>query len=321
MAQPYITWPDVIKTFPAVTSFDGKRELPAEEFDNISGNTYTLDDSGYVGRLYRSGADLGDPEDTVFAVDEDGEWIYDEDADQLRVLSTADATTLMWQAAGDSLTNLKAYWMNTGAEVFESYLDNRYPRPLPKSQRTYSGGSYEALIVRLVALFTARQAILDTDPESSALADVEGQLWNENETGLIDQLNAGKIKFEFETTASDKHGEIVEVSTNANTTGYPIETRGATSSAPGKVRVTITTGGTITWGTENSTVTYTATDADGAKYVNAEVINIDEWQPIGEGVEVIFSAGVYTANDAWDVYVRYEPTSEGTIGSIHLIRI
>ena len=317
MAQPYITWSDVRSVLATVDDFDLKIPLDEERF--VAATQDTMSNCGYVARLYRDGVDLGDAEATAVAVDADGEWFYDSAADMLYTFNTNNPDTYEWMASPDTLANVQARFMNTGAEMFEA-VNPRFPRPLPKTDRSYSGASYEAGIVKGVALFAAREAIINSDPGSPELFKVESQLWNETETGLIDLIKKGELKFEFELTASDEHGEIVPGTLNASTTGYPQETFGEASVPFAKVKASIVTGGTITYGTANATVTYQVTDGDGDSLVSATLLDIDDIQPIGHGVSISWAPGVYTANDFWYIYIRNHSTSSGIIGSFDLVR-
>ena len=319
MAQPYISWSDVRSVLANVDAYDSKIALPEHDF--VASTQDTLDDCGYIGRLYRDGVDLGAAESTAVAVDADGEWFYDSATDKLYTFNTNDPDTYIWEAAPDTLANLQALYMNKGAEMLESVLDNRFPRPLPKSQRAYSGGDYEAPVVNTCALFAAREAILATDPGSPDLIRIENQLWNEAGTGIVDMIRAGTFKFGFETTESDKEGEITEGTINAATTGYPIETFGESTVSFARVKVSIGTGGTITYGTANAAVTYSVIGGDGEAIVTNELVDITQIQPVGNGVSVSWAPGVYTANDFWYIDMRQHSTTSGPIGSIDLRRV
>jgi hypothetical protein len=316
MAQPYITWSDVRSVLASVDAFDSR--IPLNENRFVDATQDTLSDSGYIGRLYRDGVDLGAAEATAVAVDADSEWFYDSATDILYTFNTNVSNTYEWMAAPDTLANIQAKYMNTGAEMFEA-VNPRFPRPLPKTDRAYSGASYEAGIVKGVALFAAREAIISSDPGSPELFKVESQLWNEQETGLIDLIKKGDLKFEFEKTDSDEHGEIVP-GTITSTTGYPIETFGEATVPFAKLKVKVVTGATITYGTAG-TATYQVTDGDGTVLVSATIIDIDAIQPIGYGVSISWSAGIYTANDFWYIYIRQHSMASGIIGSFDLKRV
>jgi hypothetical protein len=318
MAQPYIEWSDVRGVLASVDAFDLKINLNEDAF--VDATTDTLSDSGYIGRLYRDGVDLGAAEANVGAVTADSEWFYDSATDLLTTFNTNASNTYEWQAAPDTLANIQAEFMDVGAENAHAYMP-RYPRPFPKSTRTFTGDSYDALWVKVVSLFTAKEAIARSEPGSPELIKVESQLWNEEESGIIDLYKKGEIKFEFELTDSDKHGEIVEGTLNGATTGYPIETFGESTIDFAKVKVTIGTGGTITYGSANTAVDYTVTDGAGVELVGTTVINITEIQAVGYGVSVSWADGVYTAGDFWYVYMRQHSPTASTIGSFDLKRV
>ena len=318
MAQPYITWSDVRSVLATVDDFDLKVPLNEERFTDATQDT--LSDSGYIGRLYRDGVDLGAAEVSAVAVTADGEWFYDSAADMLYTFNTNASNTYEWMASPDTLANIQAKFMNTGAEMFEA-VNPRFPRPLPKTDRSYSGASYEAGIVKGVALFSAREAIINSDPGSPELFKVESQLWNETETGLIDLIKKGELKFEFELTESDEHGEIVPSTLDATTTGHPQETFGDATVPFAKVKASIVTGGEIVFGTANTDVTYTVTDGDGTALVAATLLDIDEIQPVGHGVSVSWADGVYVADDAWYIYIRNHSPTASIISSFDLSRV
>jgi len=318
MAQPYISWSDVRSVLASVDAFDLKINLNENAFEDATQDTLT--DSGYIGRLFRDGTDLGDAEATLIAVDADGEWFYSATTDILTTFNTNASDTYEWMTAPDTLANIQAKFMNTGAEIFESMLDPRFPRPLPKSDRTYSGGSYEAPIVKGVALYAAREAIVSSDPGSPELLKVDIQLYNEQETGLIDLIRSGDLKFEFEKTDSDEHGEIVIGVVDASSTGYPVETFGDATVSFAKLKLTIGTGGTITYGIANSSVTYAVTDGDGTAIVADTVIDITEIQTLGYGTSVSWAPGVFKAGDYWYIYIRQHSTSSSVISSFDLCR-
>ena len=318
MAQPYITWSDVRSVLASVDAFDLKINLNENAFEDATQDTLT--DSGYIGRLFRDGIDLGAAEASAVAVTADAEWFYDSASDILYTYNTNASETYDWAAAPDTLANIQADFMNVGAEMAHAELI-RHPRPFPKTDRSFTGADYEALIIKIVALEAAHEAIVRSDPGNPELLSIDNQLRNEDETGLFDLIAKGNLKFEFEKTASDEHGEIVPGTVDASSTGSPTETFGNASVDFAKLKATIGTGGTITYGTANTAVTYAITDGDGTAIVSDTVINITEIQTLGYGTSISWSDGIYKAGDFWYVYIRQHATTESVVGSFGLSRV
>ena len=313
-----ISWSDVQKVDPLADSFDYKRDLPEYDFVAAASN-YALSDSGEIDRLYRDGVDLGAAQSTSGAVDADGEWIWESASDKLTVNCTNAANTYRWQAAQDTEANMKTKDLNDACEWGISILADRFPGTFEKRDLSFGNMAYDYLFVRLICLLAAYKRRSACDPGSEATADFKAQLWNEDGTGLVDQIKAGEVKFSFEITESDKQGEIVEVTTDSTTTGYPFDTYGTATELFGRYRITIGTGGTISFGTTPS-VTYAVTDADGATVVGDTLIDMPGYNVVGGGISVRFADGIYVAADAWDVYARGAPSKTTVIGTIDLVR-
>ncbi len=132
---------------------------------------------------------------------------------------------------------------------------------------------------------------------------------------------------EIKTLDQDEDGRdkiVKDVSIDSATTGAIVDTFGYPSVSYDRIKVIIETGGTFAAGT-TSTVTYkTFVGDDSGLKINAnqeaEIID-GSFQPVGHGVYVRFSTGVYTANDEWEVEVSgLDHTSGGGIETIQLKR-
>lgn len=318
--QAFITWPDVQKVDPLVDSFDYKRDLDEYAFVAVSSN-WALSDVGEVGRMYRDGIDLGAVSANVGAVSSDGDWFYDSATDKLTINSTNDANTYKWQASQDTEANMKTKDMNDGAEWAVSELAERFPSTWERSDLSWGNLDYDYLFARLIALLTSYKRREACDPGSAETLAYKNQLWNEEENGLLDRIKSGEVKFSFEITVSDKQGEIVLDSKNASSTGYPFDTFGTATELFGKYKINIGTGGTITFGTDNTTVTYAVTDSDGNSVVGDVLIDMPGYNSVGGGISVRFAEGIYTANDSWYLYVRGRESKSSIIGTIELKRV
>lgn len=319
--QSFISWTDCQKVDPLIDSFDYKRDLPEYDFAAVSSN-WALSDCGEIGRLYRDGVDLGAAESLVGDVDADGEWFYDSASDKLTINSTNDANTYRWQAAQDTEANMKTADMNDGAEMAVAELADRFPSTWERRDLAWGNLDYDYPFAKLCALMTVIKRREACDPGSEATNAFKEQLTNELGTGLLDRIKAGEIKFSFEVTESDKQGEIVACSGNdSTTTGYPYDTLGTATELYGEYRITIGTGGTLAFGTENTTITYSVTDANGETLVDTEYIDGSTYNTVGGGISVLFKDGKYVADDCWTVYTRGRESKTSVTRTINLQRL
>jgi len=164
-------------------------------------------------------------------------------------------------------------------------------------------------------------AILPYD-EANGLR-LQDQAYNpETNTGLLDMIRKGVISLDQDEDGRDKI--VKEVAVDATTTGAIVDTYGYPQVSYDRIKVIIETGGTFAAGT-TSTVTYKAfVGNDSGLKVNqvqeAEVID-GSFQPVGHGVYVRFSTGLYVANDEWEVEVSgLDHTSGSGIETIQLKR-
>ncbi|KKL46612.1 hypothetical protein LCGC14_2343850 [marine sediment metagenome] len=129
---------------------------------------------------------------------------------------------------------------------------------------------------------------------------------NIDETGLLDQILAGKVKFEFEIDADSSRGSISEVSVSGGI--KLIETRGVASGVSwDAIKVIVILGGAI------GTATYSVRTKDSEnntlktnEILTEEIIDGD-FQTLAYGLQLRFrgdSGDTATANDEWEIEVR-----------------
>lgn len=303
----YIIEADLYKTLTDLDQFDLKVDLPEQDFVTVSGIVRSLDDAGNVDTLYRDGVDLGAAEANAGAVTTDGEWFYDSAADKLTLATTTAPSSLRLEYSPQDWATAKSEAMERASEMFESYLDARYERPLPKTTRSNSSRDYDFYIIKATAILAVLELISGSDPRSPLIATLNNVLFNEAETGIIDMINDGRINFSFEITDSDRSGEILDGSIDDATTGYPTEPTGQATVDHDIVTIKIATGGTLTIGTENTTVTYQVTDSQGVALISATYIT-GLFQSIGYGIVARFEPGIYTTNDTWTMVIKGLPS-------------
>jgi len=324
MAETYCATTDLLKFFGSIDDYDLKRDLPEEDFVQHAGDVYRLDNSGGIAVLYRKRKDLGAAQATLVAVDTTDEWFYDTTTDTLYLqvangTTPEDASNGRLQRSPQSWADAKTAAVQYASEWLESLLDLRFPRPLPKTDASKtSGEQYDFTIRQITALLACLHLINSTAPGSDDADLIQNQLWNEEETGLLDRLNSGKLKLSFEITRSDGV-EIKESALDATTTGYPTEPLGGSAEMYEAYTVTIGTGGTLAIGTENTTITYSVDDSEGNSVIDTEYITI-AYQDFGGGVQARWVPGLYVADDVWTMTVQGIGPSTSPFMTIDMVR-
>ena len=303
---------DLKKYFANIDQYDLKKTL-SDEWVVHSEAVDKYADCGSVTKLYRNGVDLGTAKGALGSIAADGDWYYDSAADLLYCQNTNEANTYEFQVSPLSWADAKTAAISDGAKWLESMLDGRFPRPLPKN----NDGTYDFILQRANGLLACILLIRSTDPTDSAAGQLLNELFNDAGNGMLDLLNAGKIKLGFEVS---REGAILsDGALNSATTGYITDIQGTPNVAYDKFKVLIGASGTLTTGTENTTITYTVTDSQGDLIHSAEYID-GYYQPLGGGIYGRFVPGVYTSGDYWFITVTGYPNRSATTGQIKVVR-
>lgn len=320
----YCTIDDMQLVAPFVFDYDRKRTITNWVTHSGSG-TSEIFKAGSVGKfsiLYEN-----DIEQTLVAdiasIDADGKYYFDEDADVVyyQPSSNSNPNYDVVMTAGRDNKTLFNEFIKRSSDFVRSYIN----KPIYKNKGVGTsdslGRDYPEVIVRATALLASSMAILPYDEEHGLR--LQNQVYDqEGGTGLLDLIRKGIISLDQDEDGRDKI--VKEVSIDNATTGAIVDTFGYPSVSYDRIKVIISTGGTFAAGT-TSTVKYkTFTGSDEGLKVHstqeAEVID-GSFQPIGHGVYVRFSTGVYTTNDEWEVEVSgLEHTSGGGIETIQLRR-
>jgi hypothetical protein len=284
----YCTIDDIQLVAPFVFDYDRKRTITNWVSHSGSGNS-EIWKAGSVGKftmLYEN-----DIEQTLVAdipsIDADGKYYFDEDADVVyyQPSSNSNPNYDVTMTAGRDNKTLFNEFISRSSDFVRSYIN----KPIYKNKGVGTGDSlgrdYPEVIVRATALLAASMAILPYDEQHGLRLQVQAYD-QEGGTGLLDLIRKGIISL--------------------------------------RIKVIIETGGTFAAGS-TSTVTYkTFVGDDSGLKINAnqeaEIID-GSFQPVGHGVYVRFSTGVYTTNDEWEVEVSgLDHTSGGGIETIQLKR-
>lgn len=320
----YCTSADITKIYPNVAAFDLKRTLDEYQFVQHSGAVYKLYDSGAVGRLFRDGEDLGAAQSALVDVDTAGDWFLESASDILytQIPAAGTVSNYRWESSPDTFSNLIEESISRGAELLESELDDRFPRPIPKTNRSDDSREYDWPIIKLNSLLAVLDLGEASNPNHPDLAAIRNQIYGYddqgNPIGLLRRLNAGEVKLSFEITRSDS-GEVWGGAQDAATTGYITDVRGNPATDYDQIKIMIDTGGTLATGDENTVIKYSTYDRNGDKIVDNQLVT-GYHQTLGAGMTGRFADGVYTVNDYWYLEVTGLKSTTSRIGAAELVR-
>lgn len=306
-----------------IDKYDRKRVLAPNFTTTDTSNLYQLNNTGFIGQLYKDGVEMTAVTDTPNA---DNEYNYSSSTDSFQFFLASSSVSALNSAvfeAGQDWDTLKSTVCKEQADLMRSYLD----RPIYKrANTTYQGASernYDFIIVRINAILACADLVRSSDPEKAEA--IEEMAMNPDGTGLLDKLKRREYVMSNETSFASEKGVIQEISLNGSTTGYveDIKLHGPPRVDYDEVRVVISTGGTFALGT-TSPVKYDVfvKNSEGLrmhKVVDAEQVNGD-YQPLAYGARIRFQAGVYVANDEWSIIFQSDELPIGTIKSGQIYR-
>jgi len=318
---------DLFEVDPDIEVHDQKRVIRG--WETVSGNICAANNVGYIGVLFASGEDLGDAEDAVGDVNAEGEWFYDADEDKVTYYGATSATTIVMEGGEDWVT-LKTRAVQRASEVVKSFVNRPILKQEGTGQQTPDSRSYPWVITHSTACIAVSLLMRDKSLAAEVRKEAINPNWGEDigeSPGWLDQIKNGTFKLWNEIGLAEKEGDVREVSIDSDSTGTVIDTHvgsGGITTAWDVIELKIDTGGTVTEGTVNETVTFTSKVSNGTmiKYttVASEAYIQLDYQHIGWNVYVRFGPGVYTADDEWEVEVSSMDEEHGKMSSISLTR-
>ena len=306
-----------------IDKYDRKRVLAPNFTTTDTSNLYQLNNTGFIGQLYKDGVEMTVVTDTPNA---DNEYNYSSSTDSFQFFLASSSVSALNSAvfeSGQDWDTLKSTVCKEQADLMRSYLD----RPIYKrANTTYQGASernYDFIIVRINAILACADLVRSNDPEKADV--IEAMAISPDGDGLLDKLKRREYVMSNETSFASEKGVIQEISLNGSTTGYveDIKLHGPPAVDYDEVRVVISTGGTFALGT-TSPVKYDVyvKNSEGLrmhKVVDAEQVNGD-YQPLAYGARIRLQAGVYVANDEWSIIFQSDELPVGTIKSGQIYR-
>jgi hypothetical protein len=299
------TTTDLLFIEPNLAEYDGKRVLPSNFTTTDTSNQYQLNNTGYISQLYKDGVEMTAVTDNPNA---DNEYNYSSSTDSFQFFLASSSVS----ALNSSVFEASRDWSDLKTEAVKrasDFVRNYLPFPIHKNKGVGTadavGNDYPEIIVRSTAVMAVESLMRPYDFEKADL--IKSQAINEEGSGWLDLLRTGQISLYSSESEQKYKGILKDVSINANTTGGVVDVKGIPSTQWDAIKIIIANGGTITAGSENTSVTYSTftRNEKGLKLnqdTNAEVIDCG-WQSVGHNMWVRFAPGLYATNDEWELEV------------------
>ena len=264
-----------------------------------SGNVYKSPSSGRVDMLYRDGNELTSVADLA-SVDSDGEYFYDSSKDVVYLYSSANPSTNHTIETGKDFTDTVTEARNRASELVRSIVAKPIYKRKGVGYQGETARNYDEVLILSVAAIAVGLMVRPFDVELAN--EIEEKYNNEGDPpGILQLIRDGFIKLHHEFSADRSQGLIIPVSVNSSTTGSIVDVSGSPSRTD-VLRIQITTGGTLAYGTA-SPVRYKvlASDDSGVQttaIVEGEVLT-GRYDTLGMGLKFKGSQGVFTAGDYW----------------------
>ena len=219
---------DLYAVEPNVDGFDQKRRIfghSSTVTEASPADVYTYHNTGFVGMLYRDGAELGAAQANAAAVDGavDGEWYYDAAGDYLKVASVADPDTTHELMAGQDWVTVKTEAVGRASEMVRSLCGKPLMKRTGTGTQSETLRDWEDIIVRSAATIAVADLVRPYD--FGKAAEIMSLVHTPDGTGWLDMIRKGDIALWNEVTPEAQQKlKAIGVSAVANT---PAEMRDA----------------------------------------------------------------------------------------------
>ena len=261
---------------------------------------------------------------TVTRVNTAKEWYYNSDEDLLYIyVATAsdDPNDDERIEIGESKDTFVNQQLTNASMELNSMLDARFPIPVPPSF-IYSSDpdndtpEYDYVLKRAECLI-AYSHMLQAEGDIELSEQIYAQVTNDEGTGIVDRINVGKIRLNFEKIDSDDRGRIIEGSTNAGTMKL-VELSGTwTGNRYDRIKVECVTTGI--YGTGEFKV-YSSSSSKLYDISSSAHTVSGRFQTLSGGIEGRFEGNSMTDGDVWYFEVRNDEPTNASAGSIGLWR-
>jgi len=297
---------DVLFVLPEASKYNQRSLLSPNWVASGTSNLYNLYSPGYISSdavLYKDGEDLG--VEAGSQPSSDGEWRYTDNLIQYFEASTnvSQLNGSIWEIGQDTDTLITNTIIPRASDMIRSMTQQPiYPRK-GVGIASKTGHDYPEVIVMATA-FQAASLIVGVY-DSDLRDELSNQVMNIDDTGIIDRIRNGSISLYQHNDLALNKGIVRKKSVNANSTADVVDVRGRCSVEYDLIEIKIDSGGTLTRGTDNTSITYTTKGISSAglqtsTLVSEQIIS-GGYDSIGRGLEVRFSYGVLNTNDSWEV--------------------
>jgi len=294
MTFPYCTITQVQQYFKDLEKFDSRETI--NDWTKTAGqtNVYEFAFSGYHGIVYEDGQALGEQISIADVDSNAGSFYYNSDTNILYIHTTGSIAPVdnEIQAAPMAWDDFLTYMMNNAFMDLESYIDSKFPRPLPMAIDQYNNLTYDSAIIDSAIYLTISKVIQSRDPENPLWEKYLAMVWDkENESGILWEYKNGDRSFSFETTADQFNGNIKQLIKGTTSTGVIQLVGSGDRSSREKIYIKITTAGEIETAKFQYSTDMKATWSD-------EIYCTIAYVPLIDDIYLKFS-GTFVEDDEW----------------------
>jgi len=266
-----------------------------------SGSVYKSPSSGRVDVLYRDGNELTSVSDLA-SVNSDGEYFYDSSADVVFLFSNANPQTNHTIETGKDFTDSVNEARNRASEIVRSIVAKPIYKKIGVGYQGETTRNYDEVLILSTAAIAVALMVRPFDKDTAD--EIEEKYNNEGDPpGMLQLVRDGFIKLHHEFSADRSQGLITPVNTDSSTTASIVDIQGSPTRTD-IVRIEITTGGTLSYGTASS-VKYKVLASNNEGLQTQEVVTSETltggYDVLANGTRFKGSQGVYTTGDYWFV--------------------
>ena len=210
----YCTDRDLQDIYPHISEYDLKRRLYNWE---KATNLYACLNSGLVTLLFKNGSDMGDPETSTPSVNNQWQYVSDEDTVYFYNSVAASNPNNLIMEAGDDWATITKRIREKASRLLESRLDYRMAREVFKDRE----GNYPAIIIHATALQGVILLLKSHDPNNEIIAPFQDEYEE-----IIEGLSAGRIVLPTNRSGDASKGIIREVLVDTSADLRPVELKG-----------------------------------------------------------------------------------------------
>jgi len=307
---------------PNIDQYDSKRILPSNWVASGTTHLFYLYDSGTIDQCYVDGVEMTLVTDTPNA---DNEYKYNSTTDLLELYQQGGSANTLNSSIVESGIDFSTH-IDTAISRASDYVRSVAGVPIYKrkgvSTASATGHDFPEVVVLSTAAMACYYLISPYDLEKAN--ELKARVTNDEGTGDLDKVRNGSIVLYQDETSEKLTGVIKEISIHANTTGSIIDVRGVPTQWD-KLKIKITSGGTLSYGSASSITFDVYGKADNGlklnKIIDTEILS-GNWDIAGNNMEILASDGVYTTNDEWEletnprIATRTQPVKYGRVGRI-----